>query len=147
MHLHSIQGMVATDIVFYEYHVNTGELLNSEIVKVPDPNSEVTITTTLTGFVQAPCDVYQNGEYIGGYYPVMPYVHSITIDVIKMQNENLIQESHIISEKLDGQNIRLSKLEQTVKDSQLSELPKQIASIEASVKSAHHRIDALENNH
>lgn len=69
------------------------------------------------------------------------------LDVIKMQNENLIQESHIISEKLDGQNIRLSKLEQTVKDSQLSELPKQIASIEASVKSAHHRIDALENNH
>lgn len=74
------KGMVATDIVFYEYHVNTGELLNSEIVKVPDPNSEVTITTTLTGFVQAPCDVYQNGEYIGGYYPVMPYVHSITIN-------------------------------------------------------------------
>ena len=69
------------------------------------------------------------------------------LDVIKMQNENLIQESHIISEKLDGQNVRLSKLEQTVKDSQLSELPKQIASIEASVKSAHHRIDALENNH
>lgn len=70
----------ATDIVFYEYDVNTRELLNSEIVKVPDPSIGVTITTTLTGFVQMGCDVYQNGEWIGGYYPIFPYVHSITIN-------------------------------------------------------------------
>lgn len=70
----------ATDIVFYEYDVNTGELLNSEIVKVPDPSIGVTITTTLTGFVQMGCEVYQNGEGIGGYYPIFPYVHSITIN-------------------------------------------------------------------
>ena len=70
----------ATDIVFYEYDVNTRELLNSEIVKVPDPSIGVTITTTLTGFVQMGCEVYQGSESIGGYYPIFPYVHSITIN-------------------------------------------------------------------
>lgn len=76
----SLKRTSATDIVFYEYDVNTGELLNSDAVKVPDPNIDVTITTTLTGFVQMGCDVYQNGEWIGGYYPIFPYVHSITIN-------------------------------------------------------------------
>lgn len=76
----ALKSTSATDIVFYEYDVNTGELLNSDAVKVPDPSIGVTITTTLTGFVQMGCDVYQNGEWIGGYYPIFPYVHSITIN-------------------------------------------------------------------
>lgn len=76
----ALKRISATDIVFYEYDVNTGELLNSDAVKVPDPSIEVVIITTLTGFVQMGCDVYQNGEWIGGYYPIFPYVHSITIN-------------------------------------------------------------------
>ena len=57
---------------------------------------------------------------------------------------SIIQGNRNIVEKLDGQNVRLSRLEQIIEDAHLSEIPPQIAAIEASVKSAHHRIDALE---
>lgn len=76
----ALKSTSVTDIVFYEYDVNTGELLESMTVEVPDPSIEVVITTTLTGFVQTGCEVYQNGESIGGYYPAQLYVHSITIN-------------------------------------------------------------------
>ena len=77
----ALKSTSGATVDFYEYDINTGELLNSETVEVPDPNIGITITTTLTGWVQAPCDVYyQNSEWIGGYYPCFPYVHSITIN-------------------------------------------------------------------
>lgn len=71
-------------------------------------------------------------------------VISANLDMIKLQNESIIQGNRNIVEKLDGQNVRLSRLEQIIEDAHLSEIPPQIAAIEASVKSAHHRIDALE---
>ncbi len=69
-----------------------------------------------------------------------------SLDTIKLQNETLLQSNRTIVDKLDGQNVRLSRIEQTVADANLAELPRQIAAIESSVKSAHHRIDGLERN-
>ena len=66
-----------------------------------------------------------------------------SLDAIKLQNETLLQGNRQICDKLDNQNVRLSKLEQTVDNARLCEIPKQIATIEASVKSAHCRIDDL----
>ena len=66
-----------------------------------------------------------------------------SLDVIKLQNESLLQSNRNIVDKLDGQNVRLSRIEQTIKDSRLSEIPRQIAALESSVKSAHHRIDEI----
>lgn len=68
------------------------------------------------------------------------------LDTIKLQNETLLQSNRAIADKLDGQNVRLSRIEQTVADANLAELPRQIAALESSVKSAHHRIDGLERN-
>lgn len=67
-----------------------------------------------------------------------------SLDTIKLQNETLLQSNRTIVDKLDGQNVRLSRIEQTVADAHLAELPRQIAALESSVKSAHHRIDGLE---
>ena len=67
-----------------------------------------------------------------------------SLDTIKLQNETLLQSNRTIVDKLDGQNVRLSRIEQTVADAHLSELPRQIAVLESSVKSAHHRLDGLE---
>lgn len=69
-----------------------------------------------------------------------------SLDTIKLQNEALLQSTRVITDKLDGQNVRLSRIEQTVADANLAELPRQIAALESSVKSAHHRIDGLERN-
>lgn len=69
-----------------------------------------------------------------------------SLDTIKLQNETLLQSTRVITDKLDGQNVRLSRIEQTVADADLAELPRQIAALESSVKSAHHRIDGLERN-
>lgn len=69
-----------------------------------------------------------------------------SLDTIKLQNETLLQSTRVITDKLDGQNVRLSRIEQTVADANLAELPRQIAALESSVKSAHHRIDGLERN-
>lgn len=66
-----------------------------------------------------------------------------SLDVIKLQNESLLQSNRNIADKLDGQNVRLSRIEQTIEDSHLAEIPRQIASLESSVKSAHHRIDEI----
>lgn len=66
-----------------------------------------------------------------------------SLDTIKLQNETLLQGNRQICDKLDNQNVRLSRLEQTVENARLCEIPKQIATIEASVKSAHHRIDDI----
>lgn len=68
-----------------------------------------------------------------------------SLDTIKLQNENLLTGNRSIQEKLDNQNERLVRLEQTVTDAHLSEMPKKIAKIEESVKSAHKRIDGLES--
>lgn len=67
-----------------------------------------------------------------------------SLDVIKLQNESLLQGNHAIQTKLDDQNTRLTKIEQTVNDAHLSDIPKQIASLEMSVKSAHKRLDSIE---
>lgn len=67
-----------------------------------------------------------------------------SLETIKLQNEQLLQSNRTIADKLDGQNVRLSRIEQTVEDAHLAELPRQIAALESSVKSAHHRIDGLE---
>lgn len=66
-----------------------------------------------------------------------------SLDVIKLQNESLLQSNRNIADKLDGQNVRLSRIEQTIEDSHLAEIPRQIAALESSVKSAHHRIDEI----
>lgn len=70
---------------------------------------------------------------------------SKSIEVIRGQNNNLIESINIIFNKLDTQNIKLHKLEQTVNDAKLSEIPIKIAEIKESVKSAQHRIDRLES--
>lgn len=68
-----------------------------------------------------------------------------SLDTIKLQNETLLQGNRQICDKLDNQNIRLSKLEQTVENAKISTLPVQIASLDASLKSAHNRIDEINN--
>lgn len=72
-------------------------------------------------------------------------VVATSLDTIKLQNETLLQGNRQICDKLDGQNIRLSRIEQTVEDAHLAEIPSRLAALEASVKSAHHRIDGIEN--
>jgi len=67
-----------------------------------------------------------------------------SLDVIKLQNESLLQGNHAIQSQLVDQNTRLAKMEQTVTDAHLSEIPKQIAALETSLKSAHKRIDNIE---
>jgi len=69
-----------------------------------------------------------------------------SLDVIKLQNESLLQGNHAIQAKLDDQNTRLIKIEQTVADAHVSDMPKQIAAIETSLKSAHKRLDNIERN-
>ena len=60
-------------------------------------------------------------------------------DVSEANAKNL----SIIVDKLDNQNIRITKLEQTVENAKLAEIPWKLSQIEASVKSAHHRIDEI----
>ena len=67
-----------------------------------------------------------------------------SLETIKLQNESLLQGNHQITTKLDGQNSRLSRIEQIVEDADLATIPPKIAALEASVKSAHHRIDGIE---
>lgn len=67
-----------------------------------------------------------------------------TIALIKTQYEEMLIRIDRISDKIDSQNDRLTKLEQTVKDANLADLAKQVVAISESVKSAHKRIDALE---
>ena len=67
-----------------------------------------------------------------------------SLETIKLQNESLLQGNHQITTKLDGQNIRLSRIEQIAEDADLATIPPKIAALEASVKSAHHRIDGIE---
>ena len=69
---------------------------------------------------------------------------STRLDTISLQNESLLQGNRQISEKLDGQNVRLSRIEQIVEDADIAAIPPKLAALEASVKSAHHRIDTAE---
>ena len=68
---------------------------------------------------------------------------SMSLDYIKLQNETIIAGNRNISDKLDDQNARLTRLETTVANSHLAELPSRVAACEESVKSAHKRIDRL----
>lgn len=68
---------------------------------------------------------------------------SISLDYIKLQNETIIAGNRNIAYKLDDQNARLTRLETTVANSNLAELPSRVAACEESVKSAHKRIDRL----
>lgn len=68
---------------------------------------------------------------------------SMSLDYIKLQNETIIAGNRNIADKLDDQNARLTRLETTVANSNLAELPSRVAACEESVKSAHKRIDRL----
>lgn len=68
---------------------------------------------------------------------------SMSLDYIKLQNETIIAGNRSIADKLDDQNARLTRLETTVANSHLAELPSRVAACEESVKSAHKRIDRL----
>ncbi len=68
---------------------------------------------------------------------------SMSLDYIKIQNETIIAGNRNIADKLDDQNARLTRLETTVANSHLAELPSRVAACEESVKSAHKRIDRL----
>ena len=68
---------------------------------------------------------------------------SMSLDYIKLQNETIIAGNRNIADKLDDQNARLTRLETTVANSHLAELPSRVAACEESVKSAHKRIDRL----
>lgn len=68
---------------------------------------------------------------------------SMSLDYIKLQNETIIAGNRSIADKLDNQNERLTRLETTVANSNLAELPSKVAACEESVRSAHKRIDRL----
>lgn len=68
---------------------------------------------------------------------------SMSLDYIKLQNETIIAGNRNIADKLDDQNARLTRLETTVANSHLAELPSRVAACEESIKSAHKRIDFL----
>lgn len=68
----------------------------------------------------------------------------LSLDYIKLQNETIIAGNRSIADKLDDQNIRLTRLETTVSNSHLSEIPERLSAVEESVKSAHKRITKIE---
>ena len=67
----------------------------------------------------------------------------MSLDTIKLQNETLLAGNRVICDKLDNHNVRLSRMEQSISDAHLSEIPGRLAVVEQSAKSAHHRIDEL----
>lgn len=56
------------------------------------------------------------------------------LEKIKSQNENLLQDNKKIFDKLEAQDKRLTKIEQTVSDAQLSQMPKQIAELQTEIR-------------
>ena len=53
---------------------------------------------------------------------------------IKEQNESLLKGNQQIFDKLEKQDQRLTRIEQTVADSQLSQIPKQVSALQAELK-------------
>lgn len=68
-----------------------------------------------------------------------------TIDLIKIQNDSISIKVDRVMDKTDNVNIRLVKIEEKVNSSALDEIPKQLATMNESLKNAHKRIDKLEN--
>lgn len=60
-------------------------------------------------------------------------------------NNTMSTQMSLILDKLNNQNVRLIVLEQLVENTNLAEIPSRIAQVESSVKSAHHRIDEINN--
>lgn len=65
------------------------------------------------------------------------------LDDIKRDVKDNLQETKDITRKLENQNDRLTKLEQIVKDTDLSTLPSRITKVEQKAKSAHKRINEI----
>lgn len=75
-----------------------------------------------------------------------------SIEIIKIQSnsilnsfEDLRKSNKEIVDKLDLQNVKITKLEQTVDNASLAKIPAQLAAMNESIKSAHKRLDKLEN--
>lgn len=58
-------------------------------------------------------------------------------------NNTMSTQMSLMMDKLDNQNIRITKLEQVVENANLAEIPIKLMQLESSLKSAHHRIDEL----
>lgn len=61
-------------------------------------------------------------------------------------NNTMSAQMSLIMDKMDNQNVRMTKLEQIIENANLKEMPTKIAELESSVKSAHHRIDELKQS-
>ena len=106
----------------------------------------VAITTLVSFFVKIKRDRKESDEKVARQASEEATEEtraSMSLDYIKLQNETIIAGNRNIADKLDDQNARLTRLETTVANSHLVELPSRVAACEESVKSAHKRIDRL----
>ena len=106
----------------------------------------VAITTLVSFFVKIKRDRKESDEKVARQASKEATEEtraSMSLDYIKLQNETIIAGNRNIADKLDDQNARLTRLETTVANSHLAELPSRVAACEESVKSAHKRIDRL----
>lgn len=106
----------------------------------------VAITTLVSFFVKIKRDRKESDEKVARQASEEATEEtraSMSLDYIKLQNETIIAGNRNIADKLDDQNARLTRLETTVTNSHLAELPSRVAACEESVKSAHKRIDRL----
>lgn len=106
----------------------------------------VAITTLVSFFVKIKRDRKESDEKVARQASEEATEEtraSMSLDYIKLQNETIIAGNRNIADKLDDQNARLTRLETTVVNSHLAELPSRVAACEESVKSAHKRIDRL----
>ena len=66
-----------------------------------------------------------------------------SLETIERQNENLLNGNKNIENKINEQNIRISRLEQTIDNSQLTTIPLKIAKLEATMQSTQKRFEDL----
>ena len=66
-----------------------------------------------------------------------------SLEIIKHQNKTIIEGNEKINHKLEEHNSRLARIDQTIIDAKLSEMPGRLSELEGSVKSAHKRIDEI----
>ena len=90
----------------------------------------VAITTLVSFFVKIKHDRKESDEKVARQASEEATEEtraSMSLDYIKLQNETIIAGNRNIADKLDDQNARLTRLETTVANSHLAELPSRVA--------------------
>lgn len=88
----------------------------------------VSVTAICTFFISRNKDIKTEAE--------KQYNAKADLEKIKSQNEDLLFGNREIRDKLSKQEERLTRIEQTVSDANLKEIPRQIAKLEERVKNS-----------